>query len=129
LPPREDILANDYWRVCHSFNSALPGWLVLVPRRHITALHDLTPDEAAGLGPLIRSLSIALEKVVGCRKTYVMQYAEGEGFEHVHFHIVPRMDDFTHEQRATRVFSFLGDDPIPDEEMDRIALAIRSELS
>jgi hypothetical protein len=29
-----------------------------------------------------------------CQKTYVMMFAEKAGFTHVHFHVVPRMDDF-----------------------------------
>jgi diadenosine tetraphosphate (Ap4A) HIT family hydrolase len=102
---------------------------VLVPRRHITALHELTAEEAAALGPLIRSLSVALREVAGCEKTYVMQFAEAAEHRHVHFHVVPRMADFTAEQRATKVFTFLEGDPIPSEEMDRIALAIRSALT
>jgi diadenosine tetraphosphate (Ap4A) HIT family hydrolase len=32
-PARERIACDDVWRVAHAFNSALPGWLVLVPRR------------------------------------------------------------------------------------------------
>ena len=105
---------------------------MLLPRRHITALHELTSEEAEALGPLIRSLSIALEKVTGCQKTYVAQFAEAEGFAHVHFHLVPRMDDFTDEQRGPKIFSMLGvpeDQQVPEAERDRIALAIRSALS
>jgi diadenosine tetraphosphate (Ap4A) HIT family hydrolase len=128
LPPREDIVEDANWRVCHSFNSALAGWLVVIPRRHITAIHELTAEEAGGLGSLIRSLSIALRKIVSCEKTYVMQFAESAEHKHVHFHIVPRMAGFTCEQRATKVFTFLEGDPIPTEEMDRIALAVRAEL-
>ena len=30
--------------------TALPGWLVLMPRRHVTAIADLTDDEARALG-------------------------------------------------------------------------------
>jgi diadenosine tetraphosphate (Ap4A) HIT family hydrolase len=132
LPPREDIVDDDKWRVCHSFNSSLPGWLVLVPRRHITAIHDLDPEESARLGPLIASLSKALNAVMACEKTYVIQFAETEGFAHVHFHVVPRMAEFTDEQRGPNVFSFLGDDKskwIGTEEMDRIALAVRAAVA
>jgi diadenosine tetraphosphate (Ap4A) HIT family hydrolase len=57
----------------------------------VTALHELTAEEAAGLGPLLRGLSAALGRVVGCTKTYVMLFAEAEGFAHAHFHVVPRI--------------------------------------
>jgi diadenosine tetraphosphate (Ap4A) HIT family hydrolase len=132
LPPRETILVDEHWRVCHAFDSALLGWLVVLPKRHVTAIHELTRDEMAGLGPLIRKLSIALRAVVGCEKTYVMQFAESPEHLHVHFHVVPRMAEFTDEQRGPNVFTFLGvpeTEQVSPEEMDRIAQAIRSTVN
>jgi diadenosine tetraphosphate (Ap4A) HIT family hydrolase len=131
LPPREEIFVDDHWRVAHAFGSRLPGWLVVVPRRHVLALDDLSVEEMSGLGPLLRSLTSALRSVTGCEKTYVVLYAEAEGYAHVHFHVVPRMPGFTREQRGPRsIDAFLGatDDAVPDEEMDRIGVAIRDAL-
>ena len=90
LPMRERIAVDEFWRVAHAFDSALPGWLVLLPRRHVTTIAGLTDAEAASLGPWQVRLSRALGAVTGCAKTYVAQFAEAEGFAHVHFHIVPR---------------------------------------
>ena len=131
LPPREEIVVDDYWRVAHAFGCKLPGWLVVVPRRHVVALDELAVEEMAGLGPLLRSLTSALRTVTGCEKTYVSLYAEAVGYAHVHFHVVPRMPDFTREQRGPRsIDAFLGatDDAVPDEEMDRLALELRAAL-
>jgi hypothetical protein len=50
LPARERIYLGPRWRVAHPSGTSLPGWLVLVPRRHTVALDDLTADEAADLG-------------------------------------------------------------------------------
>src|SRR5690349_2890677 len=36
------IYRTPYWDVVHSYNTALPGWLVLVARRHIAAIAELT---------------------------------------------------------------------------------------
>jgi len=60
LPARELIGIDAYWRVAHAFDTALPGWLVLVPRRHVTAVADLTDAESAGLGAWQVRLSRAL---------------------------------------------------------------------
>ena len=65
LPVRERIVHTQHRRVAHAFNAALPGWLVVVPTVHITALAELSPDGAAELGPLLRDLSVALHEVVG----------------------------------------------------------------
>jgi len=126
------VIRTDHWRICHSFDASLPGWLVAVPLRHVVAIDELTEDEAAELGPLVRNLSSALRAVVGCEKTYVVQFAEAKDFAHVHFHVVPRMPWFTDEQRGPNIFTFLGapeSNRVPTAEMDRIALAVRGELA
>ena len=86
--PREDILTTEHWRVAHAFNSTLPGWLVLLPTRHLTSFTGLTAEAADELGGLIRRLSAALEEVTGCVKTYLMQFSEAEGYAHLHVHLV-----------------------------------------
>ncbi|MFF4244028.1 HIT family protein [Streptomyces sp. NPDC001822] len=131
LPPRERVAHDRHWRVAHATGTSLPGWLVLLPRRHVTAVHDLTDAEAAGLGTWQVRLSRALRTVTDCAKTYVVQFADAEGFAHVHFHIVPRAGDLPPEYRGPGVFGLLR----PPEEQrvtagraDGIALALRAEL-
>jgi diadenosine tetraphosphate (Ap4A) HIT family hydrolase len=93
LPPRERVFDDGNWRVVHAFGSAIPGWLVVVCRRHVTSMSRLTPPEADTLGPLLAALSTALETVFPARKAYVAFLAEAEGFEHLHVHVVPREED------------------------------------
>lgn len=127
--PWKSIYRDDHWRLAHSFDSALPGWLVAVPLRHITAIHELRDEEGSTLGVLVSRASAALRDVTGCEKTYVMQFAEGDGFAHVHFHIVPRMSSFTADERGPRVFSFLGREPVvPEDERNRLATALSEAI-
>jgi diadenosine tetraphosphate (Ap4A) HIT family hydrolase len=131
LPPRERVASDQYWRVAHAFGTALPGWLVLLPRRHVTAVHDLTDAEAAALGTWQVRLSRALRDVTGCDKTYVVQFAEAEGFAHVHFHIVPRTAELPREQRGPGVFELLRapkSERVTADQADRMALALRARL-
>jgi diadenosine tetraphosphate (Ap4A) HIT family hydrolase len=130
-PLRERIYDDGLWRVAHAFNSALAGWLVLLPRRHVTALADLTPAEAAALGPLLHRLSAALTSVTGCAKTYVLLLAEAQGFAHLHLHVIPRMADLPRERTGVRIFHYL-DQPeaawVSADEMDRIGAAVAEHL-
>jgi diadenosine tetraphosphate (Ap4A) HIT family hydrolase len=131
LPARDDVIHTDHWRVAHAFNSTLPGWLVLVPTRHVLSFTELTPQAADELGGLILRLGIALEAVTGCVKTYLMQFSEAEGFSHMHFHLVPRMRDQRDDTRGPRVFAYLTDDRalwLPAEVRETIALSLRSVL-
>ena len=131
VPPRERVFLGPRWRVAHAFGTALPGWLVVLPRRHVVALDELTQAEAADLGPLLREITSALRRVTGCEKTYVALFAEAEGFSHVHFHVIPRMVGLATELRGPRVFGLLGGDParhVPDAAMDQIAASLTAAL-
>ena len=125
------IHRTQYWDVVHSFNTALRGWLVLVARRHIEAIDELTEEEAVELGVLLRRVSLALKEVTGCLKTYVIQFAEAAEHPHVHFHVIPRMADQPEDRRSTKIFGYLG---VPEEErvsegtMNLIAVKVRESL-
>ncbi|GAB3066362.1 hypothetical protein GCM10027053_32150 [Intrasporangium mesophilum] len=132
LPPREDVVRTDHWRVAVAFNSTLPGWLVVLPTRHVTSLTELSPDAADELGGLVRRLGLALEAVTGCVKTYLMQFSEAEGFSHLHIHVVPRMRDQPELARGPRVFAYLVDEAAqwpPESERDAVALSVRAALT
>ena len=132
LPPREAILRTEHWRVAHAFDSALPGWLVLLPTRHVTTFTELSEPAAGELGAVVRRMSAALETVTGCVKTYLMQFSEAEGFSHLHLHLVPRMADQPEEVHGPRIFAYLGADEssrVPAAEQDRLALALRAVAS
>jgi diadenosine tetraphosphate (Ap4A) HIT family hydrolase len=109
-PIRDRIWRSEHWRVAHAFDTALPGWLVVLSRRHVVALDELEPEAAAELGPLLQRLTAALRATTGCEKTYVMMLGEAEGFSHLHLHVVPRMPDHPEDSRGARVFDLLGVD-------------------
>jgi diadenosine tetraphosphate (Ap4A) HIT family hydrolase len=132
LPVRERIVEVGGWRLAHAFDTTLPGWLVLAPTRHVSALHELTADEAATMGGLLVRASAALRDVVGCAKTYTMLFAEAEGFAHLHVHVVPRMSWFTPEQVGPKVFAFLGapaSERLDEAARDQLSLALQSALA
>ncbi|WP_342788010.1 HIT family protein [Streptomyces alboniger] len=131
LPPRECVVCDQHWRVAHALNTAVPGWLVLLPRRHVAAVHDLTDAEASALGMWQVKLSRALRSITGCTKTYVVQFAEAEGFTHVHFHIVPRMADLQPEHRGPGIFELLRrpeQEQVTADQADQIAHSLRAQL-
>src|SRR5450755_96539 len=130
-PLWDSIYRTPYWDVAHANSTDLYGWLVLIARRHIAAIDDLTEDEAIELGRLIREISIALKELTGCIKTYVIQFAEHPEHQHVHFHIVPRMNDLPEHERGVGVFKHLGvpvEQRVSETKMDEIAIGIRRYL-
>lgn len=131
-PSWDMIHRTDHWDLVHAYNTSLPGWLVLVARRHVAAIDELTDEEATELGILLRRSSAALRQVVGCVKTYVCQFAEQAEHPHVHFHIVPRMAGQPDDRRGPRVFGYLGvpeDERVSEEKMNEIAAGVGQYLA
>ena len=127
----DSIHRTTHWDLVHSYNTSLPGWLVLVARRHVAAIDELTDEEAAELGLLLRRVSAALRVVTGCLKTYVCQFAEQAEHPHVHFHVIPRLAGQPPERRGPAVFGYLGvpeAERMNDEEMNDIARHLRRML-
>ena len=130
-PLWDHVYQTEFWDVVHAYNSALPGWLVLVLHRHIESVDELTEHEAAELGTLIRRVSLSLKRVLGCMKTYVIQFAEARQHPHVHFHIVPRMADQPAERRSAKIMGSLGvsrEESVSEKRMNEICTEIRKSL-
>jgi diadenosine tetraphosphate (Ap4A) HIT family hydrolase len=111
--------------------TALEAWLVLVPRRHVTTVADLTDAEAERWGSWQVRLSRALHTATGCVKTYIVQFAEAEGFAHVHFHIVPRAMTHPHDRRGPAAFSYLSrpqHEQVTTRQMDTLGESLRRAL-
>lgn len=128
----DNIHRTPYWDVVHAFNTSLPGWLVLVARRHIAAIDEMTEEEALELGSLIRRVSVVLKAQTGCSKTYVAQFAEAARHHHVHFHVVPRMPDQPDEYKGPNIFKYLGvseAERVSEAVMNQIALEVRQALA
>lgn len=104
----ENIYEDEHWRVVHAFNTSLPGWLVVIAKRHVASFAELTDAEALSFGPLLHRVSRALQEVTGAVKTYTVLFAEHPEHPHVHFHVVPRMADIPADKRGRRVFDYLG---------------------
>ena len=106
----------------------MEGWLVLVARRHIGSLAEMSLGEAAELGPLIQRALAALRQVTKCEKTYLMQFAEDPDHPRVHIHVVRRRADHPDSALGANVFELLSDDPtltVPEDRMNQLAEQIR----
>lgn len=89
-----DLVAweDDLWIVRHHLPPApLPGWFMLISRRHLGGPADLSDAEAAAFGPTLRRVSQAIRTVTGAPKVYAIAF--GEGSPHLHVHLVPRYAD------------------------------------
>ena len=130
-PLWDNIFRTQYWDLVHSYNTSLPGWLVLVARRHLAAVDEMSAAEAAELGVLLQQVSASLKQVTGCQKTYVMQFAEHPQHPHVHFHVVPRLNEQPETHRGPRVMKYLQvteDEYVTEDVINALSEQIRQAL-
>jgi diadenosine tetraphosphate (Ap4A) HIT family hydrolase len=95
----------------------------------VESLTELSDEESALLGTLLRDVSSALQQETGCIKTYVILLAEAPGFNHLHFHVVPRMDDIPEDRKGAAIFAYLKEEPLTVDQQDELALRVREVLA
>jgi diadenosine tetraphosphate (Ap4A) HIT family hydrolase len=115
LPPRECVFSNEHWRALVR-DSGLPGWLVVGLRRHVGSLNELTSEESISLGPVLAGGTQALIDVVGCIRSYVILFCEA--MPHLHFNLLPRMEDMPADFRGAGVFGYDARQHLSDPERD-----------
>lgn len=121
ISPGPIIYEGSYWVVDHAYPTKQPGWLVILPKRHIEALHELTKEEFRELAEIEYKLVQVMHTDSTVLKEYFMCFAEGEGFQHVHIHVVPRSVDLPAELKGPRIFALLAEEhPIPAQEITAI---------
>lgn len=128
ISPGPPIHAGEFWQVEHAYPTRLPGWLVIVLRRHAEAFHELDPGEFRELADVLERTVRALRNLLACEKEYVACYAELDHFRHVHFHVVPRAADMPPELLGTRSFALLkvtDSEAVPRDEIHALCETLR----
>jgi len=122
ISPGPPIHSGKFWLVEHAYPTSLAGWTVIVLRRHVEALHELTDAEFAELARIQGAVVRALRTVFGCAKEYSVCYAEVAGFEHIHFHMIPRAPGLPSGEQGGAVFSHLKspDRVVPPSDVVRV---------
>jgi diadenosine tetraphosphate (Ap4A) HIT family hydrolase len=91
---RRDILAgNDHAVAISDSYPVNPGHALIVSRRHVADLFDLSAEEQAGLWALLPIVRRMLDKVhspAGYNVGVNVGAAAGQTVGHVHVHVIPR---------------------------------------
>ena len=122
-PPGGYIYEDGRWMVCHAPGRLGPlGTLFIESTRHFLDYSEMTVEEAASLGGVLKKVFAALRAETGAERIY--QVLLLEGVPHFHAWIVPRRPE-----DQERGMQFLArDDSCPDEEATRLAEILRQAL-
>jgi len=90
-PLRGGVIADTgAWRVEHTVGPLGVGTLIVKPVRHVLHVADLTPDEAAELGPLLHRATALVTELVQPEQVYVCLWSHAGGEPgHIHFVVQP----------------------------------------
>ena len=97
--PGGRIFRTRWWLVEHCIGPLGLGTLIVKPERHVTSVADLSEDEAAELGPLLRRATQVARQLVEADQVYncLWSHAGGEPV-HIHYVVQPvtkaQMSDF-----------------------------------
>ncbi|WP_236707768.1 HIT family protein [Pseudomonas sp. Leaf48] len=77
-----------HWILNHHMSSALPGYLMLGAREHVSSLADLPADALAELGGLFATIQKTLETRLKPKWLYISRFGHVPGYP-IHFHFIP----------------------------------------
>ena len=124
--PTPSLFENDLWYVRHIDPPfGVPGWMMLVSRRHVAGPAHFDDREAESFGPTLRHLERRLEEITGALRIYTA--AMGESHPHFHCHMVPRYAESPKGAKAWAVFDLLRAAGAGEIEVDAGAVARISE--
>lgn len=90
---KQKIYETDSEYVLYNIRPANKGQCIVVPKRHVQNIRELSESEAGSLFKTVRSVSVILEEYL---HPDAFNYGFNEGIysgqtvEHLHFHIMPR---------------------------------------
>jgi diadenosine tetraphosphate (Ap4A) HIT family hydrolase len=80
----------------------IPGWIIIVPERHITDQTELTDKEMQALSMLEKKYTSLLRLIFGAQRVYWVCFAEI--VRHIHFHLIPRTANIDPAFRGAKIF-------------------------
>ena len=122
-PPGGYIYEDVHWMVCHAPAKLGPlGTLFIESRRHFLDYSDMTSEESATLGEVLRKVYGALKEQTDAERIYQLSTMEGQ--PHFHSWLVPRGKDV-----SQRGLKFLArDDSCSEEEASALADKLREAM-
>ncbi len=122
-PPGGYIYEDEHWMVCHAPGTKGPlGTLFIESRRHFLDYAEMTPEESASLGEVVKKIYRVLRRYTDAERIY--QVTLIEGVPHFHAWFVPRGKEV-----AERGLKFLArDDSCSDEEASALAEKLREAM-
>jgi diadenosine tetraphosphate (Ap4A) HIT family hydrolase len=122
-PPGGYIYEDEHWMICHAPAKLGPlGTLFIESKRHFLDYSEMTPEESAILGNILKNIYSVLREHTNAERIYQLSTMEGQ--PHFHSWFVPRRKD-----DAERGLKFLAkDDSCSEEAASTLASQLREAM-
>jgi diadenosine tetraphosphate (Ap4A) HIT family hydrolase len=126
------VFENELWHVRPIDDpTGVPGWMMMVARRHVPGPAHFDAREVASFGPTWCHLQRVLLEVTGALRIYTA--AMGESSPHFHGHLVPRFATMPKDAKGWGVFDLeraakAGEVTHDPSEVARLKLAFAEAL-
>jgi diadenosine tetraphosphate (Ap4A) HIT family hydrolase len=87
---REEVWADELWRLSMSTEGYTIGFGYLEPLRHIPHIEELDGPEAPSFGPVLARACAALKAATEAERIWI--YVFGGGIPHLHVHLAPHRE-------------------------------------
>lgn len=117
--PSYKVAADDKYFAFLDINPVQPGHTLVIPRKEIDNIFDLTADEYADFQRFAHKVAKAIEATVPCRKIGVAVI--GLEVPHAHIHLIPITNegDMDFNKKKT----------LPAEQMEKLAADIAANFN
>ena len=90
--PASIVYEDDRVLAFNDINPQAPTHVLVIPKRHIASLNDLTPDDDAAVGEVVRrAAAIAQQRGIsagGFRAVFNTNRDAGQTVFHIHLHLI-----------------------------------------
>jgi len=120
------IAENTWWMADHCLGKHGLGAVVVKTRAHRENFWELTPNEAASLGPFLQQMTYAMQTALQAERIYINSWVDQPPY-HMHFVLQPRFagkEELGLQGLELQIFRSLQNKP-KDDEIAEVAYKIR----
>ena len=90
--PSRKVYEDESMVAFHDINPQAPVHILIVPRKHIATLNDVTPEDSALLGDMVRRAAVIAGELGidarGYRTVFNCNREAGQSVFHIHLHLL-----------------------------------------
>lgn len=134
---QEEVLATHTFyvgeraRALITYKPAVDGHVLIIPERHVERFEQLTSEELAEMGEIIKKVDQAVKNIYGNTGYLLLQKngkEAGQSVPHVHFHYLPRTEGDGHWLFAIKFLISDYQSPLSPEKMKEITQRLQAEI-